>query len=806
MSLKKLNVFQEQVVFKEGELLLDENSRGSYFIRLNSGVVSVISYPDKKLEGGRVFFKIKTLSTNDFLGGLSLCTKSLVFPNIFSERKGSISIYPIKNSQTFFYHNIDLGIKVLRQMEQSLKEYKDLYQKLKTFYDNIFELNRKFLLHISICGISFEKNVGYQKIMEQFIEKVADENISFTEGKAFTMNFTPFFEKEDFSKKETIFINDFFEKEDRFLKQLSKQHLHILSKIYEVLGSEIHYYFLNIEKKVKRIYTEILALVEGEESILAKTVSLSINKKINWNQEISESLNMLKEDFLMAFSEIKDSIEKLFDFKKISFLLTSSLEKIYKGEGAEDSEEIGRPLKRKKEVQLSAAMLPSIKEADFLEPEFLKELSTSYKALGQIKNLQDANDKERIVIKKINENYVNLYIKVSTHLFQKELPIKKNKDFLLFLNFSFISKDLVDAEAKNFLESYSEEVESQLIFISLFDWLKNIYNGEEIPSNTELGVTYQKFLLEKEKRKSSKQRKIEEGLSEEDIKKAIVKYEMDNMISVALKIVNESPPRALFFMTELNKPHDFKEIMIQKQKIDKIFQSIIERDYSLFYRETLYRLSKKANTIIQMEVFPYVVILPVIGDKVFFWQDISGTNKQTRARFLIPLFFTGDLEKAFIKALGEYRWEICCTVKGLSWSDPIDGGITGAFYNYITTYKKNSKLSTGAKEKIKKIITSNRKDNKRIFGFYYSLWIKYESQGVMKLDTVVRDLFFRHLPFSKSIRKKLANLPAFERLVSRHHHQASRSLSSLEAKYRKFQNEDGSYPKELEVNMKIYTL
>ena len=806
MSLKKLDVFQEQVVFKQGELLLDENSRGCYFIRLNSGVVSIIFYPDKKLEGSDVFFKIKTLNPKDFLGELSICTKSLIFPNVFSEKAGSVSIYPIKNSQTFFYHNIDLGINILRQMYQSLKEYKDLYQKSKTLYDNIFELNRKFLLHISLSGISFEKNKDYQKIMEEFIEQVASENINFTEGKAFTMTFTSFFEKEDLSKKETTFINDFFEKEDRFLKQLPKQHLHILSKIYEVLGGEIHYYFVNIQKKAKGIYREILALVEGQESILLKAISVSLNKKINWNQELSESLNMLKDDFLMAFSEIKYSIETLFDFKKISSLLTSSLEKIYKGEGAEDSEEINKPLKEKKEVKLSELIVPSIQEATFLDAEFLKEFNTNYKALGQIKDIQNTNDKERSVIKKINQNYVDLYINVSTHLFQKKISIEKNKDFLFFLNFSFISKDLVDEETKSFLENHSDQVESPLIFISLFDWLKNIYNGEEIPSNTELGVTYQKFLLEKEKRKSSKQKKIEEALTEEDKRKASVKYEMDNMISSALKIVNESPLKALFFMTELNKVNNFKELIIQKQKINKVFQSIIEKDYSLFYRETLYRLSKKANDIIQMEVFPYLIILPVVGNKIFFWQDISGTNKQTRARFLIPLFFKEDLEKAFIKALGEYRWEMCCTVKGPSWSDPIDGGITGGFYDYIITYKKNSKLSAQAKEKIKKLITSNRKDNKRIFGFYYFLWIKYESQGVMKLDVVARDIFFKHLPFSKSIRTNLAKLPAFERLVNRHHHQAARSLASLEAKYKKVQNEDGSYPKELEFNMKAYTL
>ena len=44
-----------------------------------------------------------------------------------------------------------------------------------------------------------------------------------------------------------------------------------------------------------------------------------------------------------------------------------------------------------------------------------------------------------------------------------------------------------------------------------------------------------------------------------------------------------------------------------------------------------------------------------------------------------------------IRAIGGFRWELCRSSKGALWADPVEGGITGAFYDYVTFYKKNNK-------------------------------------------------------------------------------------------------------------------
>ena len=45
------------------------------------------------------------------------------------------------------------------------------------------------------------------------------------------------------------------------------------------------------------------------------------------------------------------------------------------------------------------------------------------------------------------------------------------------------------------------------------------------------------------------------------------------------------------------------------------------------------------------------------------------------------------------------------------WGDPIEGGVTGEYFDYVNNFRKNSKLSTEAKEKIRdrfKALRTNR--------------------------------------------------------------------------------------------------
>ncbi len=83
----------------------------------------------------------------------------------------------------------------------------------------------------------------------------------------------------------------------------------------------------------------------------------------------------------------------------------------------------------------------------------------------------------------------------------------------------------------------------------------------------------------------------------------------------------------------------------------------------------------------------------------------------------------------------------------------------------------------------------------------YINWIKYESQGVMKLNKVVRAILYRHVPFERSIRDNLSTQPAFSDIHNRFKNIRSRKLRELEVRYRKFGE---TLPKELSDNVEFY--
>jgi predicted nucleic acid-binding Zn-ribbon protein len=130
------------------------------------------------------------------------------------------------------------------------------------------------------------------------------------------------------------------------------------------------------------------------------------------------------------------------------------------------------------------------------------------------------------------------------------------------------------------------------------------------------------------------------------------------------------------------------------------------------------------------------------------------------------------------------------------WADPIEGGVTGEYFDYVNTFKKMSKLSQEAKEKIDERFKGIRNNRDR-FADDYIQWVLYEKDGIMKLNNVVRDMFFRHIPFRKELREKLEEMPAFTHPATRYKNVHKREVEAYERKFKKYQNQSGELPEEI---------
>jgi len=406
-------------------------------------------------------------------------------------------------------------------------------------------------------------------------------------------------------------------------------------------------------------------------------------------------------------------------------------------------------------------------------------------------------------LKDVNTIYTEAFKNISLRAASGKLTLDQN--IRTFLLYGFLSEVFAGQNLKSFLPGDDSLLENNINIMPLAKWLKLLYKNEEYPSISELGVDFQKFIRERERTASAKQKADLDAMTEEDKANERVVYELSNMVRAVSRLIVPSGAHSPLFLAESSNANPAGSLVTAK-KIKTIVNEIKFYDYSIFYRETLYKLSTTTNEFVQVEAEPYFIILPIAGDKVFFWQEFSSNKKNSRARIMLPVFFTGDLRKALISALAKYRWELCRSIKGNLWTDPVEGGLTGAFYDYITCYKKNPKLSFEAKEKIEDVIKMKRKDFKRIFELYYIYWIEFERKGIMKLDKAAREILFKFCPFNKDINKILEKLPGYKDLVNRHKNISLKTIERLEAKYSKKRDEQGNLPPELQSNISFYSM
>ncbi|MBN2159411.1 MAG: cyclic nucleotide-binding domain-containing protein [Spirochaetes bacterium] len=364
----------------------------------------------------------------------------------------------------------------------------------------------------------------------------------------------------------------------------------------------------------------------------------------------------------------------------------------------------------------------------------------------------------------------------------------------MMLNFGFLDEGLLEEQQVADLTELSRlrEKSREIPVLMETEFLSMIYEGKVEPSITEMGLNYQGYLDDLEKRRSKKEREDARKV-DEHMAKTI--YEIGQRLATTAAICSGSTATAFPILTSLMVRGSLKQLYTYKKNVESIAKEIRDIDFSVFYRETVLKMGE-AREIIQEEVVPYFILLPIFGSRTLLWQDMTGTNKRSRGRIVVPVFFIGDLTRSLVHTFASFRWELNRDIKGAMWADPIDGGVTGEYFDYVNNFKKNTKLSVEAKEKIDERFRSVRNNRDR-FADDYIQWVLYEKDGIMKLNNVVREMFFRHIPFRKDLREKLEAMPAFTQPATRYKNVHKREVEAYERKFKKYHDEHGQLPEEL---------
>ncbi|BBM89138.1 hypothetical protein COTS27_00831 [Spirochaetota bacterium] len=827
---------------KKGTVIISAGTEGNAILVLNRGKV-VIEHPMSELlesyikdntsspkrENFETEMPIGYVGENQYFGWETFIPRSASFPVLRCMEESEISIYPCDGIDTLIQKSPLAFTAIIRAMNHNLNYFVSYNNKIVALANQIVEANFKLAILFKKLNLTFSN-----KILSEYLA-LGQPNYDFLQMSKF-INAVPDFKSKAhrFNLRDTTLLDSLYELElrDNVVQILTKQ-----PKIgrfsFETILREFTYIYKFIGQNLDLLIKEFSVLTYDEVSFLKQLVlqkdKINFNK---WHGLISLAWEYYNERFFSNFF-----IKRIFDIDKLARevvieresietsttlmveenmqsedfadILTGEDHATQTGKLAVTSEEAAKKAeeqqRRTKAAEVIAAMPDSEmnltafmgSEEPFLykRPSLSEDLITV--VMKKSKEIESDLSQFKKSVRMLNSVYLKALERAAAMLY---IAKKEDKDARQLLRHGILNAKFLSSDQLGILMNFEDTGESPYDIISLEKWLERIAMGEEEPSNDQLGFSFEKFMAGKIRFLSEKAKRKLDEQSDEEKQLGRLSFEINNMIATAYKISNFSVSGTIvYMMNRTNLPENLTNVtLVTRQMITDFLNEMLGYDHLLFFRESLFQVSETKNYIIEVEVLPKFIIIPSVGSKVVFWQEIVGTKKKTPGRFVVPLVFLGDFRKTMIHALASFRWELNRTVKGVSWMSPVEGGLTGYFIDYLMFYKKRSSLSFEAKEKIAKFIKNNRNNARNMFASLYYEWIEFERKGLVRLNVEERKIMFLFVPFAKKIRESLSKFPLYRDLIRIHDLRMDREVDRFSKHYSHLKDEEGKFPDEVE--------
>ena len=434
------------------------------------------------------------------------------------------------------------------------------------------------------------------------------------------------------------------------------------------------------------------------------------------------------------------------------------------------------------------------------------EIRSNFKnLLTEYKHLSDKNSTSPEAMK-LRRSLTDVFYQIYSAAFHNSLQDTNIPLIVkMFFNFGFVDAEICGMENAGYLyqnaNHYAGSPEHGIY--TVHEWMKAIYNGEKEPSINELDVDFEKHVLTMKAEGNLTAKAAQEMLEDRNQK---VLFELENMFPRGCKITSGRPSVYCPVLSEHQFIRQPADALLYPDQIIKQLEAIREVDYTVFARKSMTILSQKENIhdFFDVEVMPDVVLMPVVGMRGAMWQEIVGRSRLTPARMMLPIFQLEDLEKIMVRMVGEYRWEMCKRVQGARWNDVTDPSLTSLYYDFLQFYRKNSELSTDAKEKIKTGLQKCKSNFKEYFLKDYMTYILFESKGSPHLIKNSRAILFGQCPFSAPVRQALSSNPIYQDLLEAHGRSVAERCKRLDNIGKKLLSKNEPIPESLNEQMAFF--
>ncbi len=428
-----------------------------------------------------------------------------------------------------------------------------------------------------------------------------------------------------------------------------------------------------------------------------------------------------------------------------------------------------------------------------------EETANGFKiCISKYKKLSDKASSDDVA-RKLRQEITAYFYAIYTEAFKVSVKdVALSRVLKMFFNFGFVDAELAGIENANYLYNIADDFrgDSDNGVYTAYEWLTAIYNKEKEPSRNEFDTDYLQYLHEQKV-----QGKIDDA-GEKTLAKdpgERVLFELTNMFPTVNKMTYGRLSSFCPVLCEADVIKPLDTCMVTVDGILESYRKLEAIDYGAFYRETIYTndacgISKE---VINVRITPDIILMPNIGTRGVMWQEVEGKKRTTPARYIMSVFHLDDLPTTITRLTGEYRWEMCKRVQGGRWNDVSDRSLTSEYFDYVQFYRKNSELSSDAKEKVKTSLMKAKNSFKEMFVRDYIVWVLYEGTGSPRLNKVARAILCTYCPFPKDLRQRIGANPMFKDLLERYEIKLTQKLHHYDNVIQKLKGANQPVPDEL---------
>ncbi|WP_408070897.1 hypothetical protein [Butyrivibrio sp. JL13D10] len=407
----------------------------------------------------------------------------------------------------------------------------------------------------------------------------------------------------------------------------------------------------------------------------------------------------------------------------------------------------------------------------------------------------DTSDESRALRRSVSKDYYTIY----TSAFLRSLrdPLVPS-EVMMFLMFGFVDEDLAGLENTRqlyaLMKTYKPDPEGRVL--TIYEWLKKIYDMELEPSRNEFDEDYFTALRSLKTNGDITEDQMEE-MKLDPLER--LKFEVKNLLALGNRMSFGRPSTFVPVFDAENVIRPLDASYVNTEKVNSFYDYIRSIDFSLFCRQSIFSDPEIGvnQAFIDEDITPYMILMPNMGSRASLWQEIEGKKRTTPARFIISIFNTETFEDVMIRLCGEFRWEMCKTIQGVHWNDVTDPSLTSMYCDYLQFYKKNHSLSTEMKEKLRTDLKKYNNNYKNLFVSEYMSYIKFEANQSPRLNKISREIIFTYCPFSAELREKFADNPQYGELIKKYTAHMNGLMRPISNMIRRIQNDGFEVPQVL---------